>query len=303
MATIRETIRELADYYVERLIAQYRTLPKARDTVAIVVKQALADDLATQVQNAFDVDSAVGAQLDVIGKYVGVPRNIGAPNSQGFFGLWSYGSTLDPTLFQSAWEPASDSPTIPAAAGGNAGWWYVASAAGTSATPIVADWLPGDVIVSDGSAWAKQTSDNGNGLTTYADLASNMNGIFYSYSTTGRTTTDLTDESYRTVIKLKIILNTNDGTLASIVGLLKTFFPSLVFCQDGANMTMTYLVVSSVPLAKSILETYLPKPMGVGITVIIISPAPSGGDRLTTEDGFTLTTEDGSPLTTETPSP
>lgn len=293
------TIRELADYYVDRLIVQYRDLPKARDTVAIAVKQALADTLPQQLQDAWNVDTAVGAQLDVIGKYVGVPRNIGIAVLQGYFSLWTYGSTLDPTLFQETWDPATDTPAIPAASGGNTGWWYVASADGTSSAPIVASWLVGDIIVSDGATWSKNTADNGNGLTTYNDLGSNANAIVYSYTTAQRNATDLTDVSYQTILKLQIILNSNDGTLASIMALLNDFFEGLIALTDNANMTMDYIVVSTVPLSQGLLLLFLPKPMGVGITVTIVSPSPAGGGYLTTEGGLVLTTEDGSPIVIE----
>lgn len=295
------TIRELADYYVDRLIVQFRTQQKARDTIAIVVKQPLADELPASLNAAFDIDTAVGNQLDTIAKYIGVPRNIGALIAAGYFGLWSYGNALTPTNYQGTWDPATDSPALPAASGGNTGHWYVASATGTSATPIAASWIVGNIIVSDGAAWSLSTEQNSNGFTTYADLASNANGIFYSYATAGRSVTDLTDESFRTILKLQIILNSNDGTLASIMDLLQLFFPGEVALVDNTDMSMDYYVNSSVPLTQALLLDYLPKPMGVGITVTIVSPVPGGSGALLTEAGATLTTEDGFTITTEPP--
>ena len=295
------TIQSIAGYYVDRLALQYRTLPKARATVAIAVKQVLADDVSTQLRDAYDVDAAVGDQLDVIGKYVGVPRNIGIAIAQGYFGLWFYGSTLAVANYKGTWTPETNSPTLPAAAGGNTGWWYVARTAGTSTSPIAGTWLPGEIIVSDGTAWSRRTVENGNGLTTYGDNSINPNGIFYSYATASRQASDLTDASYRTVLKLKIILNSNDGTLGTIVALLDMFFPRLITVTDNADMTMNYYVVSTVPLSKDLLMVYLPKPMGVGITVTIISPLPPDptGGHLTAEDGTVLTTEDGMPILRE----
>lgn len=293
------TLREIADYYVDRLILQYRDRPKARATVAIAVKQALGDYLAGSLVTCFDVDAAVGAQLDAIGLYVGVPRNIGTALAQGYFGLWTYASALDPAEYQGTWDPASDSPTLPdPTTVPNA--WYVASAAGTSTSPYVADdFLAGDVVFSDGATWAKRTADNGNGLTTYNDPASNAAGIFYSYSTAARSATALTDASFRTVLKLRIILNSNDGTLGTIVALLKQFFGPAITVIDNKDMTMSYTVYSTVPLSRDLLLAYLPKPMGVGISVTIVSPSPGGGDSLVTEGGDTLVTEGGDTITTE----
>lgn len=294
------TVRQLADYYVARLIVQFRTQIKAQNTIAILVKQALLDTLPSQLLNAFNVDTAVGAQLDTLAKYVGVPRNIGALIAAGYFGLWNYASALDPTKFQGQWNPATDVPALPAASGANIGEWYVAQATGTSATPIAANFIVGDIIVSDGATWARQAVDNGNGFTSYDDFTVNANGIFYRYDTATRSVTDLTDESFRTVLKLQIILNANDGTLASIMALLNLYFGAAVALVDNANMSMDYYVWSTVPLTQRLLETYLPRPMGVGITVTIVSPPTPGGlSTLTTEDGFTLTTEDGTTLTTE----
>ncbi len=293
------TLAEQLTYYADRLALQYRDKSRARQTVIIAGKVTIADDLAGQLRGAFDLETAVGAQLDVIGRYVGVSRMIGASSPPPLFSLWSYGSARDPALYQGTWDPEADDPAIPAAGGGNAGWWYVASASGHSTSPIAADWRSGDVIFSDGSAWAREADDCGNGLTTYSDPAVNLAGQFWSYAAASRNYSELTDASYRSVIKLAIILNQNDGTLATIMAALWQAFGSLIRLTDNADMTMSYQVVSTVPLSVDVLRQFLPKPMGVGITVTIISPIPGGEDELTTEDGLVITTEDGTPITTE----
>lgn len=70
------TLAELNQYYVERLIVQYITKPKAIGTISCLVNRALCDGLPQQLQTAFNLDTAVGNQLDIIGRIVGVPRNI-----------------------------------------------------------------------------------------------------------------------------------------------------------------------------------------------------------------------------------
>ena len=60
-------------YYSNLLILQYHNKPKARATVEASVG-VLPDDIILDVINGFDMDSAVGAQLDTIGIYVGVDR-------------------------------------------------------------------------------------------------------------------------------------------------------------------------------------------------------------------------------------
>lgn len=294
------TLNELTSYYGQLLAYQYRGKPNALRQIQLWSKQAVADFLANQLLACFDIDAAVGTQLDVLGKYVGVPRNLGLVILKPYFSLWAYGSGLDPALYQGTWDPTTDTPAIPAADSGNEGWWYVASVAGDSTTPIINTWPLGRVITSNGISWSPFTVLVGNGLTSYGDLGSNLDAFFYSYNFASGQNSNLTDAEYRLVIKLKAILNANDGTLASIMAYLNQFFPGTVFLTDNKDMTMAYLVYSTVPLSKELLEIYLPRPMGVGITVTIINPpTPGGEDRLTTEDGDILTTEDGTPLITE----
>lgn len=60
-------------YYSNLLIMQYHNKPKAKATVEATVG-LLPDDLIQEVINGFDLDTAVGTQLDTIGVYVGVDR-------------------------------------------------------------------------------------------------------------------------------------------------------------------------------------------------------------------------------------
>lgn len=68
------TNQEIINYYANLLILQYRSKPKAYATVQTLVTPVVMDQLPDAVQNAFELESAVGVQLDVIGKYAGVNR-------------------------------------------------------------------------------------------------------------------------------------------------------------------------------------------------------------------------------------
>lgn len=70
------TNQELIDYYCNLLIIQYRDKDKARGTVAALAEQVVSDQITTQVQDAFNLETAVGAQLDILGKYIGISRNV-----------------------------------------------------------------------------------------------------------------------------------------------------------------------------------------------------------------------------------
>lgn len=69
------TNQELIDYYANLLILQYIGKPRAYATVEASVTPFIMDQLPIAVQNAFGIDTAVGVQLDILGKYIGVSRN------------------------------------------------------------------------------------------------------------------------------------------------------------------------------------------------------------------------------------
>jgi len=64
----------LLTYYAELLVAQYYRKPKATGTVRAFVRAMVADSIFAQVRDGFDVDTAIGAQLDVLGELRGVTR-------------------------------------------------------------------------------------------------------------------------------------------------------------------------------------------------------------------------------------
>ena len=194
---------QLIAYYVARLPWQYQ-LPKAQQTIAILVKQALADGLAQQVQDGFGIDTVVGPQLDILGKYIGLPRTIGDPAPADFFGFVDY------------------------AGGGNM-----------------------------------------NGFTSYAG-GINLTGLFYDYTYSGTRNTALSDTAYRFMLKMKIILNSSDSTLFSIQAFLLLLFNGTVTVVDNRDMTLTYSVSVNAPVSPTVLQPYLPKPMGVGLNIIAL---------------------------------
>ena len=196
-----EQIQATTRYYSALLPIQYRGLARADATIQILAKAGIADMLFSQFGPAFDLATAVGPQLDILGEYIGVPRDIGPASSIPYYGFALSGG------------------------GGNT-----------------------------------------NGLTAATGNV-NTTGVFYQSTSTGQQHTDLLDTAYQFILQLKIILNASDGTLASIQQYLATFFRNLVYVVDNADMTLTYSVSVNCPVPVSVLTGYLPKPMGVGITV------------------------------------
>lgn len=74
--------------YENLLIVQYSDKPKASATISSIVKRFKNNfDLLEQMEDAFDLDNAVGKQLDIIGKIVGISRNVEGVIPKIFFGF------------------------------------------------------------------------------------------------------------------------------------------------------------------------------------------------------------------------
>lgn len=67
---------EYTDYYADLLILQYKTQPKARATISALTDKVIANGLILDVINGFNLETAVGKQLDILGKYIGLSRNV-----------------------------------------------------------------------------------------------------------------------------------------------------------------------------------------------------------------------------------
>jgi hypothetical protein len=70
------TLSEILDYYAGLLIIQYKNKTKAKATVKLMVNQSICDDLVQIEETCFDLDTAIGIQLEILGKIVGVERDI-----------------------------------------------------------------------------------------------------------------------------------------------------------------------------------------------------------------------------------
>lgn len=207
----------LISRYVRLLVFQYQ-LEKAQETIAILVKQLLGDGFLQAIRDGFNVDSALGPQLDVVGKYVGLPRTIGVPAAAEFFGFMRYSGV----------------------------------------------------------------GNNLNGFRSYT-TGDNTSALFYRAGYNGTRNTALSDTSYQFMIALQIILNSSDGTLASIQRYLAALIPGSVTVVDNRDMTLTYTITGALPVDPTVLAAYLPKPMGVGINI-------KTNDFIVTDTGDDITT-------------
>ena len=70
------TNAQLLQFYVSLLILQYAGLPKFQQFIALVANQSTCDGLFLSLQTCFQLNLAVGNQLTIIGKLLGVPRTV-----------------------------------------------------------------------------------------------------------------------------------------------------------------------------------------------------------------------------------
>lgn len=87
-------------YYEDLLLYQYNDKPKARDTIGLLAGAAVCDLLILNVNDAFDLMTAVGPQLDIIGEYLGFARKVPLTIPQPYFQMDDYFSpVVDPVGF------------------------------------------------------------------------------------------------------------------------------------------------------------------------------------------------------------
>lgn len=107
------TDQELVDYYTNLLVIQYKTMPNAVGTISALATEVVASQIYSQVMNGFDLQTAIGEQLDILASYVGAPRTIFAYDpSILYFALPSYATSpsaaIGFALYADITDPADD---------------------------------------------------------------------------------------------------------------------------------------------------------------------------------------------------
>jgi len=67
---------QVTQYYADLLIAQYASKTKAVDTIKLTADKLIDNEIIGAIQDGFNIDTAVGNQLDILGKIVGTSRYI-----------------------------------------------------------------------------------------------------------------------------------------------------------------------------------------------------------------------------------
>lgn len=102
MSLTEGEINEVIESYINLLILQYRDKPNAVQQIKDYVAGVFSDGLIFNVRDAFNIDTAVGKQLDILGKYIGTDRSgeqFSVNFNQNLFSAVDSPSQLVPTAF------------------------------------------------------------------------------------------------------------------------------------------------------------------------------------------------------------
>lgn len=92
--------------YLELITTEHRNQPRYIQTISIALR-AIADiaDLAENLYSYFDVDSAIGKQLDVVGQWTGASRILKTALPNVYFSLDTPGLGLDQGTWRQTFDP------------------------------------------------------------------------------------------------------------------------------------------------------------------------------------------------------
>ncbi len=260
---------ELVKYYADLLIIQYIGKPKAYDTVSTFVTpfvmpqpylQTLAFSAAptsgsftltwggntTAPINWNDSNATVKMKIEAL-------PNIGTVTTSG--GISTLSLTIALNKFGQSGDFTVGSSTLVA------GITPVSIAITSSDVPLKLAVENGFNLIGPNLAVGKQLDIIGK----YVGVTRSALGFYENIT--------LNDADFHTLISMAIANNTLGSSLADIQGFLNRYFAGFIYVFDYKNMRMSYIISSLVGseglLQLFITQKLLPRPMGVGISVLV----------------------------------
>lgn len=103
------TNAELTQFYQNLLAIQYKNLPNASGTIGALATEVVANQIYSAVLNGFDLETAIGDQLNILGQYVGAPRTIFTYDPTiPYFALFSYTTTPPSNIGFASYSDVTD---------------------------------------------------------------------------------------------------------------------------------------------------------------------------------------------------
>ena len=201
-------ISSIVQNYVDLLIIQYADKPKARAVIELFTSELLANGVMFDVENGYNLDTAIGVQLDIIGKYVGIDR---------------FYISKEITGIRFGYSNAFSSEPVGTTGYANAGDFLTK----------VTDFLSASEVIGNGFA--------------------------------------LSDDDFRILIKLKIILNYSNFSNKEIDDALFSVFGNSLAFEDNFNMSLECFTSNefSTIISAAIDKKLLPIPIGVRLNHLI----------------------------------
>lgn len=244
-------IANIENYYADLLIIQYRNKPNARATIKLGVDLYLADGLIFDLNNVLDIDTAVGQQLDLIGKILGVNRKInGFTFNVDFFSFENISSFID-TVADNTELAAYDTT-------------------GLSVDDIikVLDDSNHDNETTyyqwNGASWVYVTTETP--AYGYSDKNTLSQGYWKQYQNSVGSVYSMSDDDYRVLLKFKALYNVRYGSWACMDLLYWRAFGDEITLVNNKDLTVSYTTNSpSIGLQVAQFLGYIEPPLGIGI--------------------------------------
>lgn len=247
-----DEIASVENYYADLIIIQYRNKPKARATVKLGADLYLADGLVFDLQNVLNIDTAIGVQLDLIGKILGCNRNIFGLNiDKKYFSFEKDLSHID-TVADYAALLAYDTTDISVD-----DVILVESDTNHNNKATLYKW--------DGAAW--NYVEDSRISYGYSDKNTLSVGLWKSYRNSIGSAFTLLDSDYRPLLKFKALYNLRKGSWAEMDEIYYRVFGNDLEIINNFDATISYNVSPDISLAYQVANYlgWIKPPLGIGI--------------------------------------
>lgn len=100
------TTQEFIDAYKALLILQYSSLPNALGTIDAFIASLVQNQIISQFRDAWNIDTAVGVQLDMLATYRGLSRTVFGVTPGNYWSLVEYSDASPGSYF--GWAEYND---------------------------------------------------------------------------------------------------------------------------------------------------------------------------------------------------
>jgi len=229
---------DIIQSYVDLLILQYKGMPKAEATIQAFLKTLCIFELIDGIEDGYDIETAEGVQLDILGKYIGVSRIItGISFTRKYFGFMGYG----------------DNPSLCSFAG-FMGYGELSD--------NILTFSNGDHFsFSDGKEFGIINN------VGYSEIPPDVQMLGYGDNKGSILT--LIDSEYRTLLRFRILMNYSNCSMKDIDDFLFKYYGNDIYITDNFNRTITYTFPTQSTRLSAILKFTDCLPRSAGTEILL----------------------------------